>query len=158
MSWQTDDGRHEGWVAPTFADGAYGTGGNGEGVIVSRIGTKVLEYDDWQTRPEFEVIGWTAVCECGWRGQMWTRVASGAEVLGNPGARLAYSEDIWADDLNDLGHAEWKVHIAPVVALEEVRRLVARRAEIESELEKAVAAARRAGAGDADVDQAMRGW
>ena len=158
MSWQTDDGEHEGWVAPTFADGAYSTGGNGQGLVVSRIGTKVLEYDEWQTRPESEVIGWTTLCECGWRGQMWTRAASPAEVLADPGARLAYCADAWADDLDDLGHAEWKEHIAPVLALAEVSDLALRKIEIDRLLDAALAKAKAAGASESDVARALRGW
>src|SRR5215207_5044816 len=106
MGWQTDDEKHEGWLAPTFADGGLGSGYFSEGVLVARIGEQELEVEQWQYRPDDDVIGWLTVCECGWRGQPWTRVREAGEQ--DLAVRKVYSFDSFAPTpVDDAAHAEW---------------------------------------------------
>lgn len=127
MSRQSDDGRHEGWIAAVFADGMYGGSGRLGVVTASNAadGT-MLEVDDWQDRSDAEVVGWRPTCndnthrgrEC-WRGQLWTRVTDPAE--RDPARRKLYSEDAdlsQADD--DLLMREWDAHMRPFAGTYEV--------------------------------------
>lgn len=150
MSWQTDDGKHEGWLAPTFTDGALGSGWSHQGVMVTRIGERELEYEQWQHRPEAEVTGWVTACECGWRGLPWTRVTAPDDQ--DLAARRVYSPD--ADEpqgVHDASHAEWKEHVSPHEILTEVAALSREHAEVGRRLAEAVARARAAGASWTDV-------
>lgn len=145
MSWSTDDGKHEAWLAPTFADGAYGSGSNGEGVLVTRIGSQRLAYDDWQTRPDTDVIGWTTVCECSWRGPLWTRVAS-PEWQDLSKRRVFSADGFEPAELEDGGsYDEWRAHIKPVELLADVEAAYEQVAKAQSKLDAAVTAARDGG-------------
>ncbi len=37
MSWTTDNGEHELYISPTFADGAVGGSSSGQGIRVARL-------------------------------------------------------------------------------------------------------------------------
>lgn len=174
MTWQTDDGKHEGWVAPTFADGGIGSGwagpapgtGNG-GVLVARIGDRELDYDDWQYRPEAEVTGWVMACNCNpdprrWRGkrvllgQPWTRVTSPAEQ--DLAARRVYSPGgDYGDgprEIEDACHAEWRAHVRPDEVLAEVSTLAAEHADVGQRLAEVVGRARAVGVSWTDIGAA----
>jgi hypothetical protein len=107
MTWQTDDGRHEAWIAATFADGALGGGQDADGVIVTTVGGQELAYEQWQRRPDSEVTGWLILCGCGgWRGRPWFRVADPGEQ--DLAARRAHSPDCDPPgEVEDACHAEW---------------------------------------------------
>jgi len=170
MSWQTDDGKHEGWAAQTFADGGLGSGlgsptarelgreprAEDYGVLVSRIDGRELAYDDWQYRPEAEVTGWVSVCECGWRGTPWTRVTIPAEQ--NLTARRAYTVPGDLGDspreVEDACHAEWKEHIRPHLVLAEVADLAEQHTDVGRRLADAVGRARAVGATWTDIGAA----
>lgn len=153
MTWVTDDGAHEGWVLPTFADGGLGgawgappDGSTSRAVAVTRIGTRELEYADWQWRSPSEITGWVSGCSCRWRGTTWTRVATPDE--HDPAAGRVYAEDGMADDqsqLEDRAHREWARHVAPDEALRVVSDLAGKQAEIGRQLDAAVAKSRALG-------------
>lgn len=140
------DVQHEGYPVPLFADGAEGAGSySGKGVLVD------FESDEW--RPDAAVIGWRMGCECGWRGQAWTRVAR--QDQADAGARLVYSDDAFLDD--DVERPlleEWQQHIAPFKAVESVEEAAAKYGAAGGELDEAVRAARAAGATWAAIGRA----
>lgn len=152
MTWELEDGQHEGFLAPTFADGGLGGGSSSRGVNVTRIGDRDLPIEQWQDRPYADVIGWTTVCECGWRGPLWERVADPDEQ--DLAARKVYSEDGYGDDLEATSHAEWKDHVRPFEGLGEIAALARQHATIGRQLADAVARARTGGASWADVGTA----
>ena len=78
MGWITDDGVHEGYLVPEFADGERGIGITGGGVAADRIIVETI----WssppgdaeahhRTRPSAEVIGWRVVCGCAGKSGPW---------------------------------------------------------------------------------------
>lgn len=123
-------------------------------MIVSRLGSgETLPYDRWQTRPDGDVIGWTSVCECGWRGQLWQRVTDPAD--DDLAARRAYATDSFPPgEVEDACADEWQAHTRRLQALAEVTALAREHAEVGRRLDTAVAAARNAGASWAEVGQA----
>jgi hypothetical protein len=79
MGWQTDDGKHEGWVANVLADGRASASSTGGGVIVHDLldsdeaaGYEVRRYDDSDYLdvivPWDQVATWRITCTCGWTG------------------------------------------------------------------------------------------
>ena len=105
----THDG-HEGWVAMLFADGATGSGSASGLITVSTLGDGTrLPYDQWQSRPGADVVGWVVTCECGWRGRPWQRTLdpNGDSI----DARVGYTDDpTYAEPhewLESLLHDEW---------------------------------------------------
>lgn len=153
MGWSTDDGKHEGWEAPLFADGAIGGGYTGDRVLVHHDGQGRPLGDRWEERPDSEVVGWVAACECGWRGEPWQRVAPGAQNLDR---RLAYSPDAFAPDrVEEAAHDEWLKHVAPERGLAAIREAAVRRAQADRELEEAVRSAQSAGASWAKIGEAL---
>lgn len=140
--------QHEGWVVPVFADGAEGVGTtSAQGVLVS------MDPEEW--RPDAAVIGWRPGCDCGWRGQVWTRVA--APDLADPDSRLLAVTGPWAD-LEDADETlvidEWRRHIAPWKGLEAIEDAAAGHAAATRSLNEAVRAAKAAGASWADIGRA----
>ena len=87
MSWVSNNGRHEGYVAPVFADGRMGGGSSAEGVSITMTADgRRLPYDEWETVPESQIVGWVTACSCadvpdrvGWLGFRWSRVATAEE-------------------------------------------------------------------------------
>lgn len=156
MGWSSSDGSHEGAAAMLFADGAVGSGWRGETVIVSELGDGTrLEVDDWQYRPEQEVTGWQPRCDCGWRGQVWQRVAgeSGTDVA----ARRVASRDSFPPEAIEDGafYDEWAAHVEPVDA---VARLVVLQQEFQTaaaRLDEGVGFARLTGASWAEIGRAV---
>src|SRR4051812_12590319 len=115
MSWVSDDGAHDGWTAPLFADGAIGSGWLHSGVLVARLGDgTTLDVGAWQSRPESDIIGWVAACECGWRGTPASRVATPAE--HDPTRRRIFSESYDLDGDVECAldvHGAWTAHLEP---------------------------------------------
>jgi hypothetical protein len=150
VSWLSEDGQHEGYVARVFADGALGAGVAPEGVIVSELGDVVLGREDWEHRPAGEVVGFVAACECGWRGLPWTRVTSPDRFDLTARRVDASDEDVLYPDgtttIERLARLEWDKHTAPDEALVEVTVLAAEQAAVGRRLDAAVARARAAGA------------
>ena len=163
MGFATEDGKHEGWVAALFADGAISGTSSAQGFQASYAadGGEMFYLDDW--RPHSAVIGWVGACTCGWRSVPWTRVGTSTEE--DLAARRAYGDFVWIDremvtdfdpaappgpvwfdvDHNAIGeitHAEWKQHIEPDLLLAEIANLTAQRQEVDERLAATVARAR----------------
>jgi hypothetical protein len=117
-----------------------------DGVVYSHVQGQVRrevlqQGEEW--RPDAAIVGYVAGCACGWRGRPWTRVLTedDARLLYNPGPQgeLDGPEETVVID-------EWRGHIRPYRALEEIGEAAAKVAAATRELEDAVRAAR---AGDA---------
>ncbi|MEV6073423.1 AsnC family protein [Nocardia sp. NPDC052001] len=148
MSWATDDGKHEGWVAAVFADGMYG-GTYGAGTVSATTradGTPIRDASLWEERPRSEVVAWQPLCECGnWRGARWERVDTAAEQ--DLARYRAYSEDAWPpEEAEERTYAEWKHHIAPFKALNAIEDAAEAVSAAQAELTEAVNQARDFGA------------
>jgi hypothetical protein len=160
MSWQTDDGKHEGWAPAIWPDGRVKVGSGSGGALVQPV--KPDSRIDYAAPDEFRdgwtAIGWRGYCECGWRGQMWERVTDRAE--HDFAARRIYDGDPvlidgkpvdvqrWGHapaDVEDAIRAEWLAHVRPLEALDEIRDAAHAVAEAQAVLTSAVDAARRAG-------------
>lgn len=156
MSYQTDDGLHEGWEAAEFPDGRFSVG-PGDGGVLVRFLRPDLETDaepgvlDGRT-----AVGWRGVCTCGWRGQLWERVTD--PVRHNPIARKVFDPvpSVYADvpaHVDDAIYREWLGHVPPRwladvrAAAEDVRKTEAR-------LNEAVQRARVEGSSWADIGEA----
>lgn len=152
MGW-IGPGEHEGWVVPVFADGIEGIGTTGSlGVLVD------FDRDEW--RPDEDVTGWRAGCECGWRGPFWTRVHDSerkpwfdatTRQINNPGKFSAYLEDAAERVVVD----EWRQHIAPHKIVEVVEDAAMRYSAAGRDLDDAVREAHSAGASWADIGRAV---
>jgi hypothetical protein len=165
VTWSTEDGKHEGWVAALFADGAIHGSSRFDGFQASYAadGSEMFFPEDW--RPHTAVVGWVGACTCGWRSQPWTRasVRAGEDLA----ARRAFGDYVWVDGeavtdfdpatvsgpvlfdvdhkvVAEAVHAEWKRHIEPALLLGEIAELTARRREVDERLAVAVAQARKA--------------
>lgn len=156
MSYQSDDGQHEGWEAAEFPDGRFSVGSGNGGVLVRWL------RPDLDTDPEPGVadgrtaIGWRGVCECGWRGPLWARVTDPLE--GNLAARKVFdpAPSEWADvpaALEERIYQEWRGHL-PGPALADVRAAAEDLRKAEARLDEAVARARADGCSWADVGTA----
>lgn len=153
MGWQTGDGSHEGWAAPLFADGALGSGWDSGGVMVTDLADRRLSWEERQIRPDADVIGWVAVCGCGWRGIPYTRARTPEDE--NRSERRWYSPDSFAPgSLEESVHEEWKAHTAPGEAVSEVAELAGELSVATIRLNDAVVRARAAGASWASIGRA----
>jgi hypothetical protein len=86
-----------------------------------------------------------SVCECGWRGEAWTRVTDPADHCPDA-RRIHYPETDPPDEVEQAAHEEWRTHIGPEAALAEITDLAAEHARIGRDLAQAVDQARAAGA------------
>lgn len=152
MSWITDEGDHEGWVARVLEDGRQAHGSTGrrrEDGSVEHF--ELVGVDD---DPEGEeqvpsdcVVSWVPQCTCGWQGTTWERVTElhladdatrrGWRPLGEAGDEPQHVEE--------FAHAEWRRHLQPHDAAAAVRRAAEAVAEHQQRLEAAVREARRLG-------------
>lgn len=162
MSWQTEDGKHEGWATAWFPDDMLGIASQGGLIQVAMpqaegrlFDYSAIDAEMWRSRDE--VAGFQIVCDCGWRGTLWTRVRAPAEQ--DIEKRLLFSEDGYADDFDELLRPEWAAHIAPDEALravaEAAEELNAVTAPLAEQLEVRVLAARALGASWTDVGRAV---
>ena len=74
MSYQTDDGLHEGWEAAEFPDGRFSVGSGNGGALVRFLRPELDTDAEPGVLDGRTAIGWRGVCECGWRGPLWERV------------------------------------------------------------------------------------
>src|SRR5881392_2728908 len=108
MSRETEDGKHEGWIASICTDGAEATASNGTGVFVGPYIDHKQEH-----RPFSDDTHWQMRCSCGWTGRRY--------VVDN------YPHDKWrepSDELEDSIFGEWYTHIGPSDLLAEIGRTV----------------------------------
>lgn len=155
MTWQTDDGEHEGATPALFADGALAGSYGPAGVEVSEYADGTRAEHQADVRADAEVIGWRAWCSCGWKGSTYTRVAS--PELEDRVRRLAYEA---ADSpfppqwVEDTVHGEWLAHVAPAEAVTEVAAAAHDVAAATERLDDAAIRARLAGASWAAIGAA----
>jgi hypothetical protein len=137
MSWQNEDGTHEGWDAAVFPGGQVSVGwAAGKGVMV-RVpgpdGKLSYEGEPGIIADASTATGWQARCECGWAGPLHPAAPGQATTYADPPGELG--ETIWQD---------WKAHL-PSPALAEISALTAQIAELTGRLAVKVAQARAAG-------------
>jgi len=167
MSWDSDDGIHEGYVLPEFIDGVRGRGiwtgkvpRDHVVVDVEYVGDPGdISEERYTSRPAAEVIGWRVMCDCRtgstsrvtatWCSDLITRVPSSA--LHDPAAGRLYVPDedvpevdeLFVDDLAGLWRRE---HVDGEGALSAIAQARSEAAAAERRLDEAVAAARAGGA------------
>jgi hypothetical protein len=162
MSYQTDDGLHEGWDAAEFPDGRFSVGSGDGGTLVRFVGPD-LDADDVLAddlgRGVLDgrtAIGWRGLCGCGWRGPLWRKVAdTGQHDLA---AYRVYdpAPSVYGDapaGIEDAIYQEWLGHL-PAPALIDVRAAAEDVRKAETRLDDAVARARADGSSWADIGDA----
>lgn len=143
-----------------------------DGVVYSHVRGQVLrevleEAEQW--RPDAAIVGYAAACDCRWRGRPWTRVhaatAAGAEAghspedgsVVDPGNRLIFQPGPYGDLDERAERAvvdEWREHIRPFRALEEIEEASEKVVAATLELEDAVRTARAGNMTWADIGRA----
>ena len=175
MGFLTNDGLHEGYVVPQFADGELAIGSSVGTVPADQVvsGQPFENVDGrwvWPTRPASEVAGWVVCCDCStgygssrttWTGPVIARVPLASEE--DLPSLLLYAND---DDVNDassredvesLVHRLWRAeHTNSHIALAAVRAASNEVETAQDRLSSAIANARSAGAGWAEVSVAAR--
>ena len=132
---------HEGSVRYVFADGLSGSSYQGDFVFASYDAAGTFIPGEPARRPDTEVIGWRAACECGWTGPTWARTFTPAD--HNPAEHTLYSDDAMLDDADDDSVlAEWQEHMGPVVRVAAIRAAHAEYQNARRRLEDAIIAAR----------------
>jgi len=174
MGWLTEDGRHEGYLAPMFGDGQRGRGITGGTIPPDEVvvGDEVQRADGswtWPTRPAGEVTGWVVCCDChstasfgapsSWIGPVFTRVPS--RTLESLMARRVFAADndvAYASERADVQGAAvelWRTeHAFGSDALTEVEAAAAAVSQAKLRLDTAVALARHSSASWADIGRA----
>lgn len=150
MVWSTKDGRHEGYVAPLFGDGALGIGWEPRGVTVSRRPGPERPLAERQIRRGSDAVGWMGVCGCGWRGApyRWVHVPEAEE----RGALTAYSPDSFPPSwVEEAVRLDWRRHADRHEAVNEVAAMALEVERANRRLEEAVMRARTAGSSWASV-------
>lgn len=114
MSWQSDDGLHEGYAAHIAIDGREALATCADGMLVPfGSGTIRDEVVPWS-----DLLGWEARCTCGWVGPMWRRRGrdlqdadeAPAERLGPDAGRT------WTPCVEDAVQDVWLLHLAAIGA------------------------------------------
>lgn len=155
MGRQTDDGKHEGYVAHWFADDRWSSTWSSGGYLISdRADGSMLPIEEWIPRPPAEVIGWRPMCGCGWRGSFWTRVDSPAEedISRQRGYGSEFGDP--SGELEDAAMREWERHIAPSQAAYPVELAAREFYDAQDRLNDAVRQARAGGASWTDIGDA----
>jgi hypothetical protein len=133
---------HEGHVECVFADGHSGSSYQGSYVFATQWPDgRSIDYDDWEKRPEGEVVAWRAQCECGWRGDRWAR-ADRPESVARRDHVLYADEALLSNDEEDLVLAEWRRHVEPHQRTKSVREAAEAVASANESLIEAVRTAR----------------
>ena len=156
MSYQTDDGLHEGWDAAEFPDGRFSVG-SGDGGTLARFVGPSLDIDagrgvlDGRT-----AIGWRGLCECGWHGPLWRKVADASHQ--DLAAHKVYdpAPSVYGDapaGIEDVIYQEWRGHLPPQW-LADVRAAAEDAHKAEARLNDAVQRARANGSSWADIGDA----
>ncbi|TLP66536.1 hypothetical protein [Microbispora triticiradicis] len=157
MSWQTDDGEHEGWDSTEFPGDRFSVGGQADAVLVRHFPPRPGPLPDRKGEPEIidrrqAPLGWRGLCECGWRGPLWERADSPGE--HDFATRRIWSSDQYApEDVADAIREEWRAHLEPET-LTEVRRQAQEAAAAQDRLARAVRAARADGRSWAEIGAA----
>lgn len=152
MSWITDDGVHEGWVARILDDGRESVGGTARRRDDGSLEFLELVWNDGDPKQEEKVPSdrvrrWVPQCTCGWRGTIWERVTEPGQA--SDAARRGWRPlgDIGdaPEHVEETAHAEWRRHLAPQQAVAAITAAAAAVAEHQRQLTAAVHEARRCG-------------
>jgi hypothetical protein len=153
VSWVAEGAdEHEGWVANVLADGRVAGASTSGGVVVHELrpadeadGREVRRYPATDhldvVVPWDQVVIWRVTCECGWAG----------------GEQLAIIDSTYGtrecpeDVAERVFLPEWQAHVAPYIALAELRKLAERLRALEAEVADNVRLARGAGASWAQI-------
>ena len=126
MSWQTDDGLHEGFGSAEMPDGRFAVGSGDGGALVRFLGPEAeaglglgLDADAAAGRETVDgrtAIGWRALCECGWRGDLWVKVTDPGQ--HDLAAHQVYdpAPSVYGDapaGIEDAIYQEWHGHLPP---------------------------------------------
>lgn len=157
MSWMTDDGEHEGWVARILDDGREAHGSTSrrrdDGSVeflelVAPVGGRWPEREEQVSSDR--VCRWVVSCTCGWRGSSWERVSELHEA--SEAERREWREWRPRGDVGDepqhveeTAHTEWRRHLEPHEAAAAISRAAEAVALHQRELDAAVLDARRRG-------------
>ncbi|MFD8533886.1 AsnC family protein [Streptosporangium canum] len=161
MAWTNEDGIHDGWDAAEFAGDRFSVGAGGGGVTVWRFAPgpgPLRETGERETEVDGRTaIGWRALCQCGWRGELWQKVATPGE--HDPAHHRVYDPDpcSWGSaptGLEEAMHREWRGHLEPET-LTAVRIEARALADAHARLDDAVRAAREDGRSWADIGAAV---
>jgi hypothetical protein len=162
MSYQSDDGQHEGWAAAEFPDGRFSVGSGTPEPGKSGALVRFLDPARDSGEPELldgrTAIGWRGVCECGWRGPLWGRVADPAQHA--PAGRRVFDPgpsvygDVPSEAIEDAIYREWLGHL-PSTSLTDVRDAAEDAHKAEARLTEAVQRARADGCSWADIGEAV---
>lgn len=161
MAWTNEDGIHEGWDAAEFPGSRFSVGSRGGGATVRRFPPGPGRLSAARGEPEEldgrTAIGWRALCECGWRGELWQRVATPGE--HDPDNRRIHDPDPSPHgdapaEVEDTLHREWIGHLEPQT-LTAVRLEAQALEAAQVRLNAAVSAARQSGASWADIGAAV---
>lgn len=150
MPWDVLDGIHEGWLSAVIPDGRTSTDVRAGGVHVQGITGAYPRHPlmpNHEIVPDDQVMGWQAVCACGWTGPLWERVQTPKEVsiskrqafvpfLGDAVPSVAVEEAIGK---------EWSGHAVPAAAVAELESAYRALKNAESRISRGVTSARLAG-------------
>lgn len=157
MSYQTDDGLHEGWDALVYAGDRWPdgrervqTGDSAPWALVRPVNAdgRVDRSGEEEKVPVADGAGWRGQCECGWRGPLWTLAA---DLDGHdPAARLVYDPEPspFGDAPTAVEEgifAEWREHVRPHQELAPLRAAGAEADRADQALTGQVIAAREGG-------------
>lgn len=156
MSYQTDDGLHEGSEAAEFPDGRFSVGPGSGGALVRFLRPELDTDAEPGVLDGRTAIGWRGVCTCGWRGPLWERVAD--PVGHDLSARKVFDPDpsVYGDPppgIEDVIHQEWRGHL-PSPSLADVGAAAEEARKAEVRLNEAVQRARADGSSWADIGAA----
>lgn len=175
MGWVTEDGLHEGYLVPMFADGQRGAGVMSGSIPADQVvvGSQTEQQDGtwaWPTRPAAEVTGWVVCCDCSrrggfgapdvWVGPVFARVPSKSlESLGDRRV-FAVDDDVPETaervDLEEAAYDLWRSeHAFNNDALAELEAASEALAAAKLRVETAVALARHSGASWAAIGRAI---
>lgn len=128
--------------------------GTGRATSASRLGGIVFLNPRWTygadeliepfdiTVPWSEVVGWRVQCECGWHGTTWRRNEATSDDPADEQLDADHMLLRSGRTVEDSAHDEWKRHVQPFAASDEVSRAAHAVRDAESALSEAVAAAR----------------
>lgn len=135
MTWQSEDDRHEGYIATVLADGSTSSSSSKDGPLVAVRDENGVLLAVEQQRSEDEIVGWVLSCSCApgedgspaerWTGQRWSRVATAAaqdaadgRIYAEPGSALDIDGRA---DVRDLAYLAWREHCGTARALQDIR-------------------------------------
>lgn len=150
MAWCTEDAAHEGSLCAVVPDGRISTDLNRGVVLVEGVSGNYLRHPDaraFEIVPDDDVIGWRAVCACGWNGPMWTRTnLSREENLVRRNTFVPFlGRALPSVTVEQRMRQEWHQHAVPAAAIAELASAAKDWKRAQRRLEDGVGAARVAG-------------